>query len=90
VFRILHLTTADFVRDGNHTWYQAPPYLEFEDVECAALFIRQHIFIYKFRGEWYGVLSKIPSSPIDDGAVKELTKIGVWVPRYQLEIVEVV
>jgi hypothetical protein len=89
MFRILHLVTADFVRDGDHEFYQMPPYLEFDNRERAALFVRDHIFIYKLRGEWHGVLSKIARTSFREVAARELTKAGVWVPSHELEVVEV-
>jgi hypothetical protein len=86
MYRLLDLNSAEFVHDGDHWWYQTPPILEFRSREEAELFIPQNIFLWKHRGNFYGIISKL----IPCGIVyKRVSSFLEDIPHHQLEIVEV-
>lgn len=87
MFRLLDLKSAEFVHDGNHEWYKTPPLIEFQSRETAEQFIERNIFLWKHRGNFYGIISKISADGLKDEGIRFLG-LGVWVPRHQLEVIE--
>jgi hypothetical protein len=96
MFRILHLASSEIVHNGNTETYQNPPVVEFTNKESAEIFLNNNIFVWKHRRNFYGIVSKIRTEPsphlpllTHDNIEELLINLGVLVPKYQLEIIEV-